>query len=29
LGGQVIWQSAPDQGTSVIISVPLWSLPET
>jgi signal transduction histidine kinase len=23
LGGQVIWQSAPDQGTSVIISVPL------
>lgn len=23
LGGQVIWQAAPDQGTAVIISVPL------
>jgi signal transduction histidine kinase len=25
LGGQVIWQSAPQQGTSVIITVPLHS----
>jgi|GEM_PF-2570924 len=28
LGGQVIWQSAPNQGTAVLISIPLVNLPE-
>jgi signal transduction histidine kinase len=29
LGGQVIWQSAPNQGTAVIISIPIGSTHES
>lgn len=29
LGGQVIWQAAPQQGTAVILSVPLQNLSKT
>ena len=29
LGGQVIWQSAPNQGTAVLISIPIGNLPES